>query len=170
MTHINFGNFSKSRVEAFSDGVFAIIVTLLVLEIKIPQLTDVTNKAFLHAMIELLPKIFAWMNSFVVVCVIWMNHHRLMDMFKRIDAGIFWFNNFLLMSTSLMPFPTALLGEYTNLEYAVCFYGICSLFMSICFIAIRLYVTKNPELLKDEVDLKIFKRGTIDTFRYGFLL
>lgn len=170
MSNINFGSFSKSRIEAFSDGVFAIIVTLLVLEIKIPHLHEVTNKEFLHSMVEILPKILAWMNSFLVVCVIWMNHHRLMEMFKRIDAGLFWFNNFLLMSTSLIPFPTALLGEYVNLEYAVFFYGACSLLMAISFIVIRLYVTKRPELLKEDVDLQAFKRGTVDTFRYGFML
>jgi uncharacterized membrane protein len=170
MTNINFGSFSKSRIEAFSDGVFAIIVTLLVLEIKIPHLEHHTNADLLHSMTELIPKILAWMNSFLVVCVIWMNHHRLMEMFKKIDAGLFWFNNFLLMSTSLIPFPTALLGEYINLEYAVFFYGACSLLMAISFIVIRLYVVKRPELIKDDVDLKAFKRGTLDTFRYGFLL
>lgn len=170
MSHINFGSFSKARIEAFSDGVFAIIVTLLVLEIKFPHLHEVTNKEFLHSMVEILPKILAWMNSFLVVCVIWMNHHRLMEMFKRIDVGIFWFNNFLLMSTSLIPFPTALLGEYIELEYAVSFYGLCSLLMAISFIVIRIYVVKKPELLKEDVDIKAFKRGTLDTFRFGFML
>lgn len=170
MANINFGNFSRTRIEAFSDGIFAIVVTLLVLEIKLPHLHEVTNGEFLHSFSEIIPKIISWVNSFLVVCVIWMNHHRLMDMFKRVDAGIFWFNNILLMFISFIPFPTAILGEYTKLEYAVAFYGFCLSLMGLGFIMLRLYVHKKPELLSDGVELETFKKGTKASFLYGFML
>lgn len=170
MAIINYGNFSKSRIEAFSDGVFAIIVTLLVLEIKIPHLETVTNEAFLHSMYELLPKILAWINSFLVVCVIWMNHHRVLDNFKQIDAGIFWLNNILLMTVSIIPFPTAILGEYTFLTYAVSFYGACLFFMGVAFGAVRIYAAKNTHLLKDDIDIHLYKLGATHTVIYGPLL
>lgn len=170
MANINFGNFSRTRIEAFSDGIFAIVVTLLVLEIKLPHLHEITNGEFLHSFSEIIPKIISWVNSFLVVCVIWMNHHRLMDMFRRVDAGIFWFNNILLMFISFIPFPTAILGEYTNLEYAVAFYGFCLSLMGLGFIMLRLYVHKKPELLSDGVELETFKKGTKASFLYGFML
>jgi uncharacterized membrane protein len=170
MSNLNFGNFSKTRIEAFSDGIFAIVVTLLVLEIRLPHLHEITNGEFLHSLSEIIPKIISWVNSFLVVCVIWMNHHRLLDMFKRIDAGIFWFNNILLMFISFIPFPTAILGEYTNLEYAVAFYGFCLSLMGLGFIMLRLYVQKRPELLQEHIELADFKRGTKASFYYGFML
>lgn len=168
--HLNFGNFSKTRVEAFSDGVFAIVVTLLVLELKLPPLHEVTNLEFLYSLKEIVPKIISWVNSFLVVCVVWMNHHRLMGMFSQIDAGIFWLNNILLMFISFIPFPTAILGEYTNLEYAVSFYGFCLSCTGLGFIIIRLYVQRHPDLLNSNIDNKVFKDGTKASFWYGFML
>lgn len=167
MSKLDFGNFSRSRIEAFSDGVFAIIVTLLVLEIKLPHLHEITNEEFLHSLIEILPKILVWMNSFLVVCVVWMNHHRVLDSLKHMDAGIFWLNNILLMFSSLIPFPTAIIGEYPTLTYAVSFYGVCLFFMGVAFTVIRWYAAKNPHLLKEDVDVNIYKKGASHTLIFG---
>lgn len=102
--------FAKSRVEAFSDGVFAIIVTLLVLEIKVPHLAhDASAAELATALYTLLPKLLSWVISFLMVCVIWVNHHRILDQIVHITHGIFWFNALLLLCYSFIPFPTALL-------------------------------------------------------------
>ena len=82
VANYKFRSFTKSRVENFSDGVFAIIVTLLVLEIKIPEIQPYNNQMIIKSLIAVLPKIFIWMNSFLIVCVIWMNHHRLMEFIR----------------------------------------------------------------------------------------
>ncbi|HNQ16135.1 MAG TPA: TMEM175 family protein, partial [Pyrinomonadaceae bacterium] len=72
--------FTKGRVEAFSDGIFAIIVTLLVLEIKVPHIADHDSVGELAAQLwNLAPKVIAWMISFLTVCVIWVNHHRIFE-------------------------------------------------------------------------------------------
>ena len=172
MANYKFRSFTKSRVENFSDGVFAIIVTLLVLEIKIPELQPYNNQLIVKNLVAVLPKIFIWMNSFLIVCVIWMNHHRLMELLESVDAGTFWFNNLLLMFSSLVPFPTAVVGQYPNSQIALCFYGVCMSLPAFGFYIWRLYVARHPKLLKEGVDFELFQRGTrlMRTFGPGLYL
>ena len=142
--------FTKSRVEAFSDGVFAIIVTLLVLEIKVPHIESVNSIQELSAaLLHLAPKFIAWVISFVVVGVIWVNHHRIFESLKHIDHNIFWLNANLLLWTSFIPFPTALLGDYPHNALAVSFFGIANFLMGMAFLFLRIYMWKKPELTND---------------------
>jgi uncharacterized membrane protein len=142
--------FTKSRVEAFSDGVFAIIITLLVLEIKVPHIETPNSIAELSAtLLHLAPKFIAWVISFMVVSVIWVNHHRIFESLKHINHAIFWLNANLLLWTSFIPFPTALMGDYPNNKLAVSFFGIANFMMGIAFLLFRIYMWKNPELTND---------------------
>ncbi len=85
--------FTKSGVETFSDGIFAIIVTLLVLEIRVPHIGHHESVPELaSALWALAPKILAWVISFFTVCVIWVNHHRVFEVMKEIDQKFFWRN------------------------------------------------------------------------------
>lgn len=154
----NFGNFTINRVEAFSDGVFAIVVTILVFDLKFPQITHPTNANVWAAIVAILPKMLAWMNSFLVVCVIWMNHHRFMATIKIFDTTLFWLNNLLLMFTSLIPFPTELLGEYVGNNSATFFYGICLSLPTVLFSAIGKYISRNRQLLKVDFNESVFRR------------
>jgi len=107
-------DFQKSRVEALSDGVFAIIITVLVLEIKVPHVDDRLSVVGLtRALPGLLPKVLSWIMSFLMVCVIWVNHHRLLNRVGYVSHGIFWLNANLLLWCTFIPFPTALMGDYT---------------------------------------------------------
>jgi uncharacterized membrane protein len=142
--------FTKSRVETFSDGIFAIIVTLLVLEIKVPHFeSDPTITQLAAALLEIAPKIIAWIISFFTVCVIWVNHHRIFEVMKHIDQKFFWLNANLLLWCSLIPFPTALMGDYPKNALAVSIYGVVSFLMGIAFLLIRMYMWRKPELTKD---------------------
>ncbi len=142
--------FTKSRVETFSDGIFAIIVTLLVLEIKVPHIENHDSiKDLMEALLKLAPKIIAWVISFVTVCVIWVNHHRIFESLRHIDQKFFWLNANLLLWTSFLPFPTALMGDYPHNSLAVSFFGIISFMMGIAFLLIRIYMWKYPEITKD---------------------
>jgi len=167
MFKFHYEKFTKSRVEAFSDGVFAIIVTLLVLDLRIPDLKIENNQELIQGIIDVLPKIFIWISSFLITCVIWMNHHRIMETFKTIDAGIFWLNNMLLMATSLIPFPTAMLGTHPHLEAAASFYGICLTLSASCFVFIRIYAVRHPEIFKEGVDVGAFRKGIRRTLTYA---
>lgn len=153
---------SRARVEALSDGIFAIVLTLLVLEIKVPHVEDGGGSAaaVLHALLGLVPKFVSWVISFVTVCVIWLNHHRLFALTRTIDNGLFWWNANLLLWTSFIPFPTALMGDYASSRAAVSFYGVVMLLMALAFVLMRWHLLRHPALLRDSADLAELARGT----------
>lgn len=160
--------FSKSRVETFSDGIFAIIITLLVLEIKVPHISDPDSAKELSAsIVALLPKIIGWIISFFTIAVIWVNHHRLFKQYKHLDNGIFWWNAVLLLWTSFIPFPTAVLGDYPGNRGSVVLYGLVMSLMAASFSLMRYYVLRKPELLDETVDVAAFRLGTKMSVVFG---
>lgn len=116
---------STNRIEAFSDGVMAIIVTILVLELKVPELaSSFTSDEFNKEALHMLPKLIAYAFSFLVIAIFWVNHHNFFHLLKKSDAGLLWHNNHLLFWMSLIPLPTAFIGEHpfskqANIAYAV---------------------------------------------------
>lgn len=159
--------FTKGRVEAFSDGIFAIIVTLLVLEIKVPHIADHDSVGELAAQLwNLAPKVIAWMISFLTVCVIWVNHHRIFEVVRNVDQSLFWLNANLLLWVSLIPFPTALMGDYPRNPLAVSAYGAVSFMMGIAFLLIRIYMLRCGEIAPD-VPREELKRGVRNVILYG---
>lgn len=165
------GSVSKTRVEALSDGVFAIIVTLLVLELGTPHLEAAqSTPALAGALLALAPKFVSWVISFAIVCVVWLNHHRLLDQFARITVGLFWMNALLLLSVSFIPFPTALLGDYPSNALAVSFFGVALALMGLAFAALRVYALKRADLFRDDVNRERFIAGTRRTVIFGPLL
>ena len=114
----------KNRLEAFSDGVLAIIITIMVLELKRPNGNELT------ALIGLLPVFLSYLLSFIYVGIYWNNHHHLFHATQRVSAGILWANLHLLFWLSLFPFATAWLGEEHVAPIPTAFYG-CVLVMAI---------------------------------------
>lgn len=115
---------SFTRFEAFSDGVFAIAITLLVIEIHVP---DITGHSFSEAMQELwhlAPHFISYLTSFMVIGVIWLNHNALFHFVKRVDRTILLLNLVLLMCIAFIPFTTALVGNHPNSQPAVFLYGL----------------------------------------------
>ncbi len=107
------GELQLNRIEGFSDGVFAIVVTLLVLELKVPILHDRGNASELgRQLVDLLPKFLSWLISFVIVCKFWLNHHHLLTFARHATYGMIWLNSIFLMGQAFIPFPTALMGEH----------------------------------------------------------
>jgi uncharacterized membrane protein len=148
-------------VEALSDGVFAIVITLLVLEIKVPHVASHDSLAELaDALRTLAPKFLSWVISFLTVCVIWLNHHRLFRLLGRLDAGLFWWNANLLLWTSFIPFPTALMGDYPGNRLAVSLYGWVMSLMALGFVLMRRHMDRTTGLIREDVDLQAFRRGT----------
>jgi uncharacterized membrane protein len=164
-------NFSKSRVEAFSDGIFAIIITLLVLEIKVPHIELHSSPADLTAaLFNLFPKFISWIISFFTVAVIWVNHHKLFKQFRQLDHGIFWYNALLLLWTSFIPFPTAVMGDYPGNLASVVLYGTVMALMALSFTLMRWHVLRNPDLLEETTDLRMFSKGTWLSLLFGPML
>ena len=163
--------FSKSRIEAFSDGVFAIIVTLLVLEIKVPHIDHHESIPELaQALYVLLPKFISWIISFLMVCVIWVNHHRLLNQIANITHGIFWLNALLLLWCSFIPFPTALLGDYLQNPVSALVFGVVMALMSFSFTLIRWQAQRGTDILQPTINRADFRKVTRQSVLFGTLL
>ncbi len=118
---------NKSRLEAFSDGVFAIIITIMVLEIKIPASADWS--VFEH----LLPILASYALSFLFLGIYWVNHHHLMHTVRRVSSGIMWSNLNLLFWLSLVPFATGWMGETHFAQNTVVTYGVLCMLCGVAY-------------------------------------
>ncbi len=118
---------SKGRMEAFSDGVFAVIITIMVLEMKSPQGTG------LAALKPLVPVFFSYVLSFIYVGIYWSNHHHLLQAVQHVSGSVLWANLHLLFWLSLVPFATAWMGENPLAPWPVAFYGAVILFAAIAY-------------------------------------
>lgn len=114
---------SKGRLEAFSDGVFAIIITIMVLEMKSPHKPDV------ESLKPLIPVFLSYILSFIYVGIYWNNHHHLFQVVRHIRGGVLWANLHLLFWLSLVPFTTGWVGETYFADWPVAVYGMV-LFMA----------------------------------------
>lgn len=124
---------TKSRLEAFSDGVLAIIITIMVLELKVPH-----GDASWHALKELLPVFASYIASFIIVGIYWANHHHLLHTVKEVRGGMLWANLNLLFWLSLIPFATAWMGETNFARNPVIVY---TLLADLCGIAYYILLT-----------------------------
>jgi uncharacterized membrane protein len=118
---------SKGRLEAFSDGVFAVIITIMVLEMKVPRGAD------LHALQSVWPVFLSYVLSYVYIGIYWNNHHHLLHASERVTGGILWANLILLFCLSVVPFTTAWMGENNYAPLPVAVYGIFLLLAGIAY-------------------------------------
>jgi len=148
-----------ARIEAFSDGVFAIAMTLLVIEIKVPSHELVAANGLAHSLAALWPSYLAFVTSFVTILVIWVHHHWIFALIRKNDHPFLYWNGLLLLFVAFVPFPTALLAEYLlhpEARVAAHLYTGTFLAISLAFDAlwrhasIRLLSTKATSAKKDE--------------------
>lgn len=102
-----------ARIEAFSDGVFAIAITLLVLDLKVPH-DMAEGRDLLAALFNQWPAYLAFVTSFATIGIMWLNHHRMFTLIKRADDGLLLLNSLLLLGITFVPFPTALVAAYVQ--------------------------------------------------------
>jgi uncharacterized membrane protein len=149
---------SAGRLEAFSDGVLAIVITLLILEIKVPAGEDGTLGT---ALARQWPQYVAFLVSFLIVGIIWLNHHATINLLRRTDHKIQVLNLILLLPVTVLPWPTALLAEYTHegtagdRRVAVLVYGVTSSVMAASFNLLWRYLLRHPELHKPQVTAEL---------------
>jgi uncharacterized membrane protein len=144
------------RTEAFSDGVLAIAVTLLVLDLRVPA-RDTLHGSLAAALAHQWPAYAAYVTSFLVIGIIWVNHHAVFQLIKLVDRATLFLNLMLLMSVVAIPFTTALLSEYLtargpSARTAALVYSAVMLAMSSGFAALYTYVVRHAALLADGVD------------------
>ncbi len=147
----------KSRLEAFSDGVFAIVITLLILDIRFP---DVAYSQFGTTMHSLLPRILAYVMSFIIIGVYWVTHHASMHAMRKTDRNFLWLNILLLLCVSFIPFPTSLLGRFPFQAGPIIFYGLTLIACNAVGYLMLVYVWFHPHLAVPEFGRKYIQRHT----------
>ena len=128
---------TKGRLEAFSDGVIAILITILVLELKVPHGAD------LHALEPLLPVFLTYVLSFVYIGIYWNNHHHMLHATDRINGGILWANQHLLFWLSLVPFTTGWMGENHFEPLPTAAYGVVLLMAAIAYTVLQKLIIRH---------------------------
>lgn len=118
--------FNVSRIHGISDGVFAIAMTLLVLDIEVPQLTGaISGDLFKDALLQELPSVIAWLISFALLCRLWITQHALLEGGKRRSRAFVGMNFAFLGMVSFIPFPTALMSEHPEQAFSVIIFSAC---------------------------------------------
>ncbi len=135
------------RVGAFSDGVFAIAITVLVLTISIPS---VKPDQLDDALRDLIRPVFAYFLSFYVVGVYWFSHHKMWHFIRRVDARFLMLNMVLLAFVALLPFPTDLIGTYGQTREATIIYAVAVSLTGLASTTLWWYVSENNRLLRDD--------------------
>jgi uncharacterized membrane protein len=144
---------STSRIEAFSDGVFAIAATLLVLELKVPH---VEPGELGGTLLGNWPSYATYVVSFLVIGIIWVNHHAVLERIRKVDRPLLFLNLVFLMAVAVIPFPTALLADYLKAGHdehlAAAVYGGSMTLMGVTFGSIWAYAVLSGDLLHEGID------------------
>lgn len=156
---------STKRIEAFSDAVFAIAITLLVLELKTPAGEGPNAFSLLNAILGLWPSYFAYGLSFTMIGIYWANHHYLFKLIAKSDHGLNLVNLLLLMFIAFLPFPTHVLGTHwpdeASRPVAVAFYAIGLLLPAAAWLAVWLYACHGRRLVRPELDQGFLRKLTL---------
>jgi uncharacterized membrane protein len=154
---------SKNRIEALTDGIFAITMTILVLDISVPQLSShsaddaLVGDELLTRLFDLWPKIFSYGISFVILAIYWRAHHRQFHYIKHADGILIWTNIMFLMAVSFLPFSTSLLGEYIDQQISVFIYGGNSIIIAFFLYIQWRYATNHHRLADKNLDPNIIR-------------
>jgi uncharacterized membrane protein len=138
---------TKNRLEAFSDGVFAIVITLLILDVRFPA----DKPLALETLLQVAPHVLAFGLSFVIVGVYWVSHHNMLHFIRQVDRQLLWLNLVLLLIIVFIPFPAALLGQHPDSALAVALYGGNLMLVNAAGTAMWLYAMSHPNLAADGV-------------------
>ncbi|TMI94776.1 MAG: DUF1211 domain-containing protein [Bacteroidetes bacterium] len=163
----------NQRLEMFSDGVFAIAITLLILEIKIPPMDSVHSVTDLwHRVGQLWPSFFALTFSFVIILISWIGHHNLLTTLDKTSPQFQIANGFFLFTVIIIPFPTSFMAEYLDTPYsqpAIVVYCLAALLHNVGWNVLYRYILKPTPLVKEAVGAAHIKKLSMGA-KYGFLL
>jgi uncharacterized membrane protein len=141
----------KKRFEAFIDAVFAIVITFLVLEFKVPHIKGGDDLMLKGVLSEMIPLLFCYIISFFTIMTIWLDHHQMFLFIKRIPKKYAVLNFIFLLSVSALPFATGLAGEYITSKFAVMFFLSIIFIMNILFAILYVYPVKNNLVASEDL-------------------
>jgi uncharacterized membrane protein len=156
------------RIEAFSDAIFAFAITLLILDIKVPHGAD-SNTGLWSALVEQWPTFAAYLTSFATIGIMWMNHHYLFTVIRRVDHSLILLNGLLLLTVTFTPFPTAMVAEYFNHpgeHLAAAVFSGLFVMIAILFNVLWHHASKDNLLIGDGIPDSLVKEIT-RAYRFG---
>ncbi len=153
---------NKARLEQFSDGVFAIAITLLALELKVPQLVSQDIGSSLRELLPLIPNVATFILSFITIAIFWVNHHQLTGHIETISRRIIWSNILFLLFVTLIPFATSVVTENPGNPLSILTYSFILFANSISFTGLRFFVHRHQERASIP-----FKRSLVGPIIYG---
>lgn len=162
---------SAERLRTLADGVFAIVMTLLVLELSVPVIKGSSgNSELLHKLAEMWPEFLIYGLSFMILGVFWVIHHSLYADVKRYDTTLVWLNIVFLMFVSLIPFSTALVGKNGFITVTAVIYGINMLLLFDLGWATFTFITGKRRLVGEDYDPKVIKGGKLMGLVYTMIM
>jgi uncharacterized membrane protein len=142
----------KSRIAALVDGIFAVAMTLLVLDLKLPEGVKLSNDAEVwRQLVDLKSHFSTYVLSFIVLGIFWISHHSLFHFVRRVNRGLLWLHLLFLLFITLLPFSTNLLSGHSHLHIPVTVYGANLLLLSLTSLLHLRYLTRHPELSHDHL-------------------
>ena len=155
------GGRELDRIVFFSDAVFAIAITLLVLNIQVPEIPQgLVAEELPSSLFDLWPKYLSYVISFLVILSYWMAHHSVFSAIRGYDRGLIWLNSLFLMCVAFLPFPAALLGEYGDQQLVVVIYAATLATTRLLLTAVWWYASSGHRLVDDDLDpsmIRIFR-------------
>jgi uncharacterized membrane protein len=142
---------SPARLIAFSDGIFAIAITLLVFNLKIPRLPAGSGAGLSRTIIDMVPQFLTYIMSFLLIAVFWFIHHHIFSHIHRVDNAFIWLNVAYLLGISFLPFPSALLGAYPDERFSLLFYIGCLSFVGCMLLSIWGYASYKHRLIEKDL-------------------
>jgi uncharacterized membrane protein len=157
-----------TRIEAFSDGVFAIAITLLVLDLKVPHDAP-DGHTLAQRLLAQWPAYLAFLTSFATILIMWINHHRIFTLVGRSDDRLLFYNGLLLLGVTVVPFPTSLVAEYLRRDgarSAALVFNATYIYIALMFNLLWRTAAVNDRLLHHDAD-RTAVRAIFDAYRYG---
>ena len=145
------------RVLALTDGVFAIIMTLLVLNIRVPQL--IRGEDLAHALFQVWPNLVVFVTSFVLTGLYWVGHRDMFTLVRGVDRGLVWLNILYMLPVALVPFAASLLAEYSHDALAIRIYGLLLVLISLMRLLLWYYIGSRHGILHEQVDRRTLWTG-----------
>jgi uncharacterized membrane protein len=151
-----------TRLEAFSDGVFAIAITLLIIEVKVPSHETLNNQTLMQYIWHQWPKYFAYILTFLNIGIYWANHHYLFKLFKSTDHVFNLLNVFFLMAIAFLPYPTGILGEYSmeveHARSAIIFFSFAMCLPAIGYFMMWTYARREKHIIDQRLRPAFIKK------------
>jgi uncharacterized membrane protein len=155
------GGLAKTRIETLCDGVFAIAMTLMIFNIKVPDLAgDAPSDALVSELFSLWPQFVVYAISFVMLGVYWVGHHNQYHYIRRVDRVLLWINIVFLLCVGLIPFSTALLGRYPGRQPAVIVYAGTLMLVGTMLLIHWRYAVSHRRLVHPDIEDEVVERAT----------